>query len=215
MEAWWNDLASTDEGRASRALLGFATRGKESTAFFKEHLKPVKADLDTIKKLIVQLDGKRFAVREAAFKKLTGEVDYLGKSARPILEQTIKGDGSAEVKKRLGELLELVAGDGKTPAPPPMPPVLQGKSIGVSSGPGGIKIIVDGQAIDLSAMSRPTVVAPRVNTQWLRAVRTVALLETFGTPEARAVLEALAGGVQDTVPTQEAKAALERLGKAK
>jgi hypothetical protein len=165
--------------------------------------------------LIAQLDDKRFAVREAALKKLTGEVDYLGKSARPILEQALKGEVSAEVKKRLGELLELVASDSKTPAPAPMPPVLQGKSIGVSSGPGGIKIIVDGKPLDLAAMSRPIVVAPRVNTQWLRAVRTVALLETFGTPEARAVLEALAGGAEDTVPTQEAKAALERLGKAK
>jgi hypothetical protein len=96
-----------------------------------------------------------------------------------------------------------------------MPPVLQGKSVSVSSGPGGIKIIIDGQPLDLAALAKPVVVAPRVNTQWLRATRTVALLETFGTPEARAVLEALAGGERATVPTQEAKAALERLGKPK
>jgi hypothetical protein len=44
----------------------------------------------------------------------------------------------------------------------------------------------------------------------LRAVRAVAVLEDIGTPEARAVLKTLAGGVEAARQTREAKTALER-----
>ena len=47
----------------------------------------------------------------------------------------------------------------------------------------------------------------------LRALRTVAVLEYAGTPEARHVLVALAKGAPAARLTQEAKAALERLAK--
>src|SRR5688572_33323411 len=91
MEALWNDLAGTeDEARASRALLAFSARPKESTAFLKGLLKPVKVDPDQIKKLVAQLDDARFARREAAVR----ELEYLGKFARPVLEQCLKGDVS-------------------------------------------------------------------------------------------------------------------------
>jgi hypothetical protein len=44
-------------------------------------------------------------------------------------------------------------------------------------------------------------------------VRAVTLLEHFGTPEARAIIEAIAGGESDALPTIAAKEALERLKK--
>jgi RNA polymerase sigma factor (sigma-70 family) len=47
----------------------------------------------------------------------------------------------------------------------------------------------------------------------LRAVRAVAVLEDIGTPEARAVLKTLAGGLESARLTQEAHRALERLGR--
>jgi hypothetical protein len=48
---------------------------------------------------------------------------------------------------------------------------------------------------------------------WLRAARAIAVLENIATPEARQLLESLAAGERDALPTREAKAALERLNK--
>src|SRR5687767_11562351 len=99
LDALWNDLASTDDAKAGRALLGFAAKPKESAAFFKEKLRPVKADADLIKKLVAQLDDKKFTVRDEASKKLAAEVEYLGKYAKPVLDECLKGEVSAEQKK--------------------------------------------------------------------------------------------------------------------
>jgi hypothetical protein len=49
--------------------------------------------------------------------------------------------------------------------------------------------------------------------QQLRVVRALRVLEHINTPEARQVLEAMAKRAADTRPTEEAKAALQRLGK--
>jgi hypothetical protein len=46
---------------------------------------------------------------------------------------------------------------------------------------------------------------------WLRAVRAIAVLEHIGRPEAREVIEAVSRGAPSALPTQKAKAALERL----
>jgi hypothetical protein len=50
-----------------------------------------------------------------------------------------------------------------------------------------------------------------VSGERLREMRALEVLEGLGTPEARKLLEALAGGTADAVLTQEAKAALQRL----
>jgi hypothetical protein len=46
---------------------------------------------------------------------------------------------------------------------------------------------------------------------WVRAQRAIAMLEKIGTPEARKALESLANGAPEAMPTQQAKAALDRL----
>jgi WD40 repeat protein len=51
---------------------------------------------------------------------------------------------------------------------------------------------------------------PIRDTETLRAVRAIAVLEDIGTPKARSVLKTLAGGLVDTRQTQEARKALER-----
>jgi hypothetical protein len=54
---------------------------------------------------------------------------------------------------------------------------------------------------------------PATEPKTLRAVRAVAVLEDVGTREARTVLQTLARGAAQARLTQEAKAALERLGR--
>jgi hypothetical protein len=52
---------------------------------------------------------------------------------------------------------------------------------------------------------------PITAPEMLRTLRGIEVLEHAGTPEARALLEALAGGAADARPTWEAKASLKRL----
>jgi hypothetical protein len=73
------------------------------------------------------------------------------------------------------------------------------------------KILVNGVPIDGPGNPGPVAVGPSMT--WVRAVRAVALLEHFNTLEARQILESLATGEADALPTQQAKAALERLNK--
>jgi len=83
------------------------------------------------------------------------------------------------------------------------------KTISATAAKGRLTVTVDGKPLDLAALAKDAA-PPRGNTLWLRARRTILLLESFGTPEARAVLETLASGEAEAKPTQEAKAALER-----
>jgi hypothetical protein len=61
----------------------------------------------------------------------------------------------------------------------------------------------------LALLKRPG--GPVVPPPVLRAVRAVAVLEDVGTPPARRILEALAGGEPEAILTREARAALRRL----
>src|ERR1051326_8744071 len=179
--ALWEDLASTDEAKASRALLALSARSKEATTYLKEQLKPVKVDQELIKKLIAQLDDDDFTIRQDAMKQLSIEVDHLGKFSRPILEQSMKG-ASLEVKKRIESVLEQLPPDPKEEGKDqPPPPVLKGKSISVSNIGGKITIMVDGKPLDLSALTKAAP-PPRPNTQWLRMARAVAFLESLDPP---------------------------------
>jgi len=214
LETTWADLASLDDAKSSRALLTFAAKPKESVAFLKDHLKPVKADTEAFKKLVEQLDDKKFQVRDAASKQLAAEVEYLGKYAKSVIEECLKGTISAEQKKRLEELLVIVPVDPKD-QPKAKPFQLKGNRISMSSTNGVITIMVDGKPLDFDAIAKNVPPPPGPNTQWQRAVRAVSLLETIGSPEAKAILKSVAGGEEEAVPTKEARAALERLEKSK
>jgi len=205
LEVAWADLASTDESRSARALLQFAASPKEATAFLKNRLKPVRVDPERFGKLVARLEDERFQVREMAYKELEAEVTYLGKFAKPIVEKSM-ADAGQESKNRLRRLLEQIPADVKPAQPAPK---LTGRSVAVNNVNGNIKIVIDGVPLDLAATAPPPVLP---NTAWLRAVRATALLESLATPDARAIIDAVATGETEATPTREAKAALERLG---
>lgn len=211
-EAWWNDLASNDEAKASRALLAFSSDPKAATAFFKERLRPVKVDADKIRKLAAQIDNGNFGVRDAATKNLREEVDNLGRFAKPVLEEYLKSEISLEARRRIETILAQIPRDAKSAEKAAVDPPPVGRNVSVRTVNGQVQIVIDGTTYDLAAVVKKS---PDHSASpfrpWLRAVRAIALLESFRTPEARMLLESLAIGEPEAAPTQEALNALKRL----
>jgi hypothetical protein len=207
LDSRWADLASPDDAKATRALLGLAATPKETTAYLKDHLRPVKADSKRVAALVKQFDSSNFAQRSRAM----SELEYLGKYIKADLEAVLKKDPEVETRRRIQELIDKMPKEKKD-APPPPPP-LRGRSVSVQNINGQIRIIIDGQVFDPSAAATPPPPPPGPPAGWVRAVRAVTLLEHLATPEARAQLQEIAAGEPDALPTVAARAALERLKK--
>jgi hypothetical protein len=197
----WNDLASADEATFARALLALGKTPQETLAFLKENLVPVKADLKRVAQLVADLDSNVYDTREKA----AAELEYLGKYIKTDLEKALAGAQGAETKQKLQQLLDKMPQAVKEPMP--MPPQ-NGKATSVAIVNG--RVFINGVPAD-GPKPGPVTVGPPMT--WVRAVRAIAILEFIGTPEAKQVLENLAGGEPDALPTQQAKAALERLSK--
>jgi hypothetical protein len=205
----WTDLASADETTALRALLALSATPKETTAFLNEHLKPVKPDTKRIAQLIKQLDSTNFAARNQAMK----ELEYFGKYIKADLEAALKADPAVERKTRIQQLIEKMPRDKKDePMPKMVPNARPGSSVSVSNVNGKITILIDGQPLDFSKMTPPPP-PPGPPQSWVRAVRAVTILEHLGTAEARQILDSMAAGEADALPTVAARAALDRLKK--
>ncbi len=102
LAALWDDLRSTDDAKAYRAVGQLAASAKESAPFLKERLQG-KDDLDKrrIAQLIADLDDNAFAVREKA----SASLQELGPLAEPALRQALEKTESAEVRTRVRALL--------------------------------------------------------------------------------------------------------------
>jgi hypothetical protein len=211
LDSRWADLTSSDEAKATRAMLSLAATPKETLAYLQDQLKPVKADTKQVEKLLKQLESSNFAVRARAM----AELEYQGKYIKADLEAAHKSNSDAEVKARINELLDKLPKEKKKDAPMPMLPKGQPGVVSVSNINGQVRITIDGQVIDLSNLgpAPPPPPPPGPPAGWVRAVRAVTVLEHLGTPQARALLEAIAAGEADAMPTVAAREALGRLKK--
>ncbi len=206
VDARWAELASPDEGKATRALLALAATPKETTAFLRDNLKAVKADPTRIAQLLKALNSNTFVIRQQA----VVELEYHGKYIKGDLETALKGNPNLDVKRQIEQLLDKMPREAKK-AEPPMPlKARPGSSISVSNINGVIQITIDGQPLDFTKMAPPPP-PPGPPQGWVRAVRAVMILEHLGTPEAQTILQNIAGGASDALPTVAAKEALERL----
>jgi HEAT repeat protein len=203
LESLWADLAGGDAVQVARATLKFAV-AKDAVAFLQGRLEPVKVDRKAVAQLLEQLDSEKFEEREQAARKLA----YLNKYIKADLEKVLSGKPTPEVKKRVTELLDKLPPEGGAPAPAAVMP--RGRSVSVSNMGGEIRILIDGKPLDLTPQVARTYGPP---SAWVRAARAAAILEQIGTPAARKVLEEMAGGEKDALPSQAAREALERMKK--
>jgi hypothetical protein len=99
---WWEDLASEDARRAHAAIWALADAPAASVPFLKKRLKPATEDqAKEISRHIADLDNNTFEVREKASEQLK----KLGLAAAPALQKLLEKDISAEVRRRVEQLL--------------------------------------------------------------------------------------------------------------
>jgi WD40 repeat protein len=111
LDAWWAALAGNDGPAAYAAVWGFSGAADVAVPFLRERVPPVSPlPADEAAKLIADLDGPRFATREAASKNLADH----GWRAVGQLRQALAASRSAEQRQRIQRLLDAAAG-GQTP----------------------------------------------------------------------------------------------------
>lgn len=99
----WHELAGDDAQRAHEAIWAFVRTPGQAVAFLRERLQPVPPpDQQRVRQLLSELDSDDFTVREKA----TGELERIGDSATPMLQQTLVGRPTPEVRRRVEQLLE-------------------------------------------------------------------------------------------------------------
>ncbi|MFO0966413.1 MAG: hypothetical protein U0793_12625 [Gemmataceae bacterium] len=204
----WAELSAAEESRAVRAALALAAQPDETLAFLKDELRPVKDDPVRVAALLADLASPKFVMRERA----GAELEYYGKYIKSHVEKALAEKPALEAAKRLQGLLD------RMPQPPrkaaaPLPPIVA-PGMGVSVSIMGGTILINGKRLEeYVVVPPPPPGPPPTPSSWVRATRAVGVLEHIGTPAARALIERLASGEADALPTIEAKAALGRMAK--
>jgi hypothetical protein len=99
----WDDLAGTDATAAARALARFRTAPARAVALVREQVRPVAAPAaEKVEGWIAKLDSGDFNVRQQA----AGELAKLGDLVEPALKKALENQPSAEVKRRIEQLLD-------------------------------------------------------------------------------------------------------------
>jgi WD40 repeat protein len=111
LDRLWEELAIDDSAKAYRAVWSLALADKQSVPALRARLAPyLGVDTGEVAKLILQLDDRRFAMREKA----TTELARLGVAVERMLRKARTEKPSPEVVRRIDELLRKM--DRKLPA---------------------------------------------------------------------------------------------------
>jgi RNA polymerase sigma factor (sigma-70 family) len=104
--ASWEDLASGDAGRGYAAVWQLAGAPAAAVPFLRERLKPTtEEEVNKIPRYIRDLDSDTFVVRQKAQQQL----ERLGPAAESALRKAREQESSAEVLRRIDELLERLS----------------------------------------------------------------------------------------------------------
>jgi hypothetical protein len=98
----WADLAGADAARAFRAVRVLTASPRQAVALLAERLRPAPAG--RVARLIAELDADSFEARQAA----SAALARLGQETEPALRAALKGNPSAEVRRRARELLRAL-----------------------------------------------------------------------------------------------------------
>jgi hypothetical protein len=102
LDRLWADLAGEDAVKAHDAVWALAAAPGQAVSLVRDRLKPAGAvDPDRVRKLIADLDSRKFEVREAA----TKELAQIGDRAEPLLRRALQDKPSAEARRRIEEAL--------------------------------------------------------------------------------------------------------------
>jgi WD40 repeat protein len=103
LDARWTALAGEDAAKAFQAIRELANSPDETLPYLARRLRPVPAaDEKRLTRLIADLDGEAFAVREKA----GGELADIGDAALASCHKALAGRPSAEVRSRLEGIVE-------------------------------------------------------------------------------------------------------------
>ncbi len=204
LEACWVDLAKF-EPDSSRALLKMAGRPKEATAFLKDRMKPLKVDPARVQFLLTMLNDENEAIWKPAFEELDNFDPRLAIDLETLMADTVM----VPARQRLVEVLS-----GRPPGSLNLVTVNirriggGGEGFNFFSSPGG-SWWAEHRIDRINA-------SPWGNTkkQWTRSVRAIALLESFGTPEAVAIIREMATGHPEAQVTKVAGETLARIAAA-
>jgi len=106
LESRWSDFAGSDAARALQAAWDLTAAPRQAVPFLRKRLLPAEpADERRLALLIADLDSERFPVRERA----TAALEKLGDLAEPALRGTLTKAPSAEVGRRVRQLLDKFA----------------------------------------------------------------------------------------------------------
>src|SRR5262249_16661348 len=96
----WDILGGDSPSNAHVAIWTLSAAGDAVLAPAAGRLRPKKADGARTAQLLKDLESRRFATRDAAFK----ELQKLGDAAEPDIRQALKGQPSIDARKKLEEL---------------------------------------------------------------------------------------------------------------
>jgi RNA polymerase sigma factor (sigma-70 family) len=102
LTALWDDLADADPAQAYAAVWRLALAPGQAVPLLRLHLKPATAaQVNEIRKAIMDLDNNAFSVRGKASQRLRS----LGLAAAPALRATLENKTSLEMRRRIEQVL--------------------------------------------------------------------------------------------------------------
>jgi WD40 repeat protein/beta-lactamase regulating signal transducer with metallopeptidase domain len=107
IESLWNDLAGEDAIKAAQSIRQLASAPNQVVPFLGERLKPAaRVEADKLERWIGELESEKFSVRQEASLNLF----KVGEQAVPALRNVLTSQPAIEMRKRVEELLDKLAG---------------------------------------------------------------------------------------------------------
>lgn len=199
LEDDWTALGG-EEPDASAALLRLSRKPDEFVTFAQSHFIPVKLTEAQLAPLLVELGSNDDDTWRAAYEKLQYFDPRLAIELQELIDKT-------EDPRTLTRLIEVLSSGERGS--------LQGKEVGLNPFPSGggnfFTETENGRTAWWAENRLDHLNVPRLDSGkpgWNQVVRGTMLLEHIGTPDARAIVDAMATGHPDVQPTRVAIAAI-------